>query len=62
MRKSFKEQSSDSLIKQAVDIIDELADRGVNFLQSVIDTYSKLKKDAAKVKQIIKDTKSKKEG
>jgi len=61
MRKSFKEQSSDNLVKQAVDIIDELADRGLNFFQRVFDTYSKLKKDAAKVKQIIKDTKPKKE-
>jgi len=62
MKQPLKNKSSDKLVEQGVNIISELSDRGINFLQSVIDTYNKLRKDVTKVKQIIKDTKPKKEG
>lgn len=60
MRKSFKEESSDNLVKQAVDIIDELADRGVNFFQRVIDTYHKMRVRQEKVKNIARSIKKNK--
>ncbi len=60
MKKSFKEESSDKLVKQAVDIIDELADRGVNFFQQVIDTYKKMRVRQEKIKNIARSIKKKK--
>ncbi len=60
MRKSFKEESSDNLVKQAVDIIDELADRGVNFFQQVIDTYHKMRVRQEKIKNIARSIKKNK--
>ena len=62
MKKSFKEESSDNLIKQGINIICELSDRGINFFQRIIDTYNKLRRNSRKVKQIIKNTKFKNEG
>ncbi len=61
MKKSFKEESSDKLIKQGINIICELSDRGINFFQRIVDTYNKLRKNARKVKKIIKDIKSNRE-
>ena len=62
MKKPFKEESSDNLIKQGINIICELSDRGINFFQRIVDTYNKLRKNSRKVKKIIKNTKSKNEG
>ncbi len=61
MKKTFKEESSDKLIKQGINIICELSDRGINFFQRIVDTYNKLRKNARKVKKIIKDIKSNRE-
>ncbi|MBA7625799.1 hypothetical protein ES703_33231 [subsurface metagenome] len=61
MKKTFKEESSDNLIKQGINIICELSDRGINFFQRIVDTYNKLRKNARKVKKIIKDIKSNRE-
>ncbi len=62
MKKSFKEESLDKLVKQAVDIIDELADRGVNFFQHVIDTYHKMRVRQEKIKNIARSIKKIKRG
>lgn len=61
MKKTFKEESSDKLIKQGINIICELSDRGINFFQRIVDTYNKLSKNARKVKKIIKEIKSNRE-
>ncbi len=60
MKKPFKQESSDNLVKQAVDIINELADRGVNFFQQIIDTYHKMRVRQEKIKNIARSIKKNK--
>jgi len=53
MSKSIKTQSSDKLIEQAINIIDELFTRGINFFQATVDTYNDMKKKVRTAKEKI---------
>ncbi|GAI76883.1 unnamed protein product [marine sediment metagenome] len=55
MKDQFKDRSSDNLVKCAIDIINELSERGVNLFQKVMNTYQNMRVTFRKFKNISRD-------
>jgi hypothetical protein len=53
MSGKFKDKSSDNLVKNGIDIINELSERGVNLFQKTINTYQHMKGLSQKAVSIV---------
>ena len=57
MSDKFKDKSSDRLVKNGIDIINELSERGVNLFQKIINSYQHMKGLSQKAISIVHNIK-----
>ena len=62
MNDKFKDKSSDELVRQIVDTINELSDRCIGFFHRAVDTYGKMREKKDRIKGIIRTIKHLKRG